>query len=116
MNWISFLITGPEENLYNFIAPVEFFDRRGQTCRCRAHDFMGDGGKRNYDLALDAAKKSDVTMQDLIVKGTKNPRTHLLGGGATVTVSDSIEEYPVRHLGTHGMKWPPDKKGEKNRR
>lgn len=104
-SWISFLVTGPEDKLAEFDAPVEFFDRRGQTIRCRAHDFCGDNGDRNYKLAVEAAKKADVTLQDLVVSGKKNSRTHMLGGGATCTVSDCVEEYPVVHMGSDKMKW-----------
>jgi len=111
-DWISFLVTGPEANLYRFsdFACVEIFDRRGQTCRCRAHDLDGDGGKRAYDAALEAAKAADVTMQGLEIVGTENARTHMLGGGATATMRDCREEYPVKHLASHGMKWPPTKR------
>jgi hypothetical protein len=108
-DWITFLVTGPDDNLLKFNAPVEFFDRRGQTCRCRAHDWDGDNGQRCFNVAIEAAKAADVTIQDLNEVGTHNARTHILGGGATCTVSDCKEEYPVRHLGSHGMKWPPTK-------
>jgi len=107
-SWISFLVTGPEPNLEAFFreAPVEFFDRRGQTVRCRAHESVeGDRGQHNYELAVLSAQNSDVTLQDLVVIGKKNSQTYLSETGATVTISDCVENYPVVFCGSHGMKW-----------
>lgn len=107
-DWITFLVTGPEANLYKFAeeACVEVFDRRGQTIRCRAHSNGEDGGEASYARALEAAKTADATMQDLVDTGKRTGgQSHLLGGGAACTVSMCVEEYPVVHLGTHGMKW-----------
>lgn len=110
-DWITFLVTGPEKNLQGFMAvtPVELFDRRGNTLRCRAFacpKHPDDRGQHNYDEAVRQAKEYDVTLQDLVdTRRRKDARTHMLGKGATVTVADCVEEYPVVHLGTHGMKW-----------
>ncbi len=111
-DWIVFLISGPETSLEKFghYAGVEIFDRRGQTLRCRAHSNGTDRGQAAYGRALKAAKSRDVTMQDLCETGkTENGKSHLLRNGATVTVSDCIEEYPIVNLGSHGMKWPSNK-------
>jgi len=91
-DWITFLATAPEPNLEawhadNFI--VDIFDRRGQTLRCRAID-GGDRGVKIYERAAATAKEHDVTIQDLVGAG------------------DS-ETYPVVNLGSHEMKWPPQK-------
>lgn len=87
-DWISFLVTGPIKNLESFLAaaPIELFDRRGNTLRCRAHDLDGDRGMKNYADAVQEAKNFDVTFQDLV---------------STTTA----EDYPIVHSGSHGMKW-----------
>lgn len=103
----SFLITGPDENLTRFHLPVcmtlNAIDRRKQTVRYMC---MGE----DADFAIAAAKDSDVTMQEIVAVGRENTRTHDLGNGASATVSDCIEEYPLLHEGTHGMKWTPKRK------
>jgi hypothetical protein len=108
-DWTTFLATGPEENLmawqWRVMGWVELFDRRGQTVRCRVHgiDFMDlanpDWGakpdpervKKQLDDAVEYARTDDVTVQ-------------LLEEAADAAA------YPVLHLGTHGMKWPPEMK------
>jgi len=108
-DWISFLVTGPEAKLEHFcsLAPVEVFDRRGQTLRCRA--FGPNRGQDSYDQAVKAAKEADVTLQDLVTHETEGPREahyrNLGGDVATVRVSDCSEEYPVVVLGGDGMQW-----------
>ena len=96
-DWITFLVTGPEDKLMAWQTEaaycVDLFYRRGQTVRCRAHG--RDRGQIAYGHALLLATHYDVTMQDL-------------GSGASVTVADCVEEYPVVHLGSHGMKWPAE--------
>jgi hypothetical protein len=102
----SFLASGPEENLQGFHLVAVLFlglnqiDRRKQTVRYACLS-------ENADSALQAARQHDVTLQEIVVVGTENPETHDLGGGARVTISDSIEEYPVLHEGTHLMRWKP---------
>lgn len=119
--WITFLVTGPEAQLmawqYAAMFAVEFFDRRGQTVRCRAH---GDGespGLGAYRKAVELARQHDVTVQDLTDTGRRE-NARAVGGlpaGVTATVSDCVEEYPVVHLGSHGMTWPPPKKRKAKR-
>lgn len=110
----TFLATGPEEKLmdwqFRVMAWVELFDRRGQTVRCRLHgiDYMDlnhvDWDKpadpeliaRQLADVIEYAKTDDITIQ-------------LLEG-----VAES-ETYPVLHLGTHGMIWPPAKKSRKRK-
>ena len=109
--WITFLVTGPEAKLMEWqwaaMGVVEFFDRRAQTCRCRAHGDEEDRGVAAYQRAVELAKQFDVTVQDLVDTGRRVKAGKIdLGGGAKVEVSDCVEEYPVVHLGTHGMKWP----------
>jgi hypothetical protein len=80
--------------------------RRGRAVRCRAHG--ADRGLAVYARAVELAKAHDVTVQDLVDTGRRgNARRAELGGGASVSVSDCVEEYPVVYLGTHGMRWPP---------
>lgn len=59
----------------------------------------------DLDRTIEKAKACDVTLQEIVSRGTENPRTLELPDGVAVTVSEHIEEYPVLHLGTHGMKW-----------
>lgn len=111
-DWIVFLVTGPDDKLLAWqedaMFTVEFFDRRGQTVRCRAHG--ADRGLKAYEEACKLAKLNDVTVQDLVDTGKRvNLEKIDLGGGASVVASDCVEEYPVVHLGSHGMKWPPEK-------
>jgi hypothetical protein len=104
--WIVFLVTGPEPKLENFCreALVEVFDRRGQTLRCRA--FGPNRGIDCYTQAVDVARKTDVSLQDLVVTGRGGESHNVeLGGGASVTVAACIEEYPVVVLGSDQMKW-----------
>lgn len=95
---IVFLATGPERKLNAWQLEarwdVELFDRRKQTVRCRAHGDEIDRGQRAYDSAVELARKHDVTIQDLVSAGDD-------------------EEYPVVHLGSHGMTWPPAKASRK---
>jgi|ERR1043166_2518351 hypothetical protein len=80
-----FLVTGPDDNLARFHLAVAFtlngLERREQTViyTCFAE---------HADLALRAAEQTDVTVQELEIHGTTNE-----------------ELYPVRHLGSHGLKW-----------
>ena len=120
IDWITFLITGPEENLERFCldAGVEIFDRRKQTLRCRAHpgavivagDFVEATAAVAYGHALSTAIETDCTMQDLIVTKDVVSTQKLKIGDARATVTEHREEYPVKHLGSHGLKWPPEKK------
>lgn len=104
MSVLGLLITGAEENRVAFyglvFARMNLIDSRKQTTRftCMSEDL---------ETALTAAKVSDVTVQEIVTTGTKNPRQHDLGGAASVTVSDCIETYPVLYLAPHGMKWEP---------
>lgn len=106
-SWITFLVTGPEDKLMTFqwmaMSVVELFDRRKQTVRCRAHG--EDGGRSAYDEALALAKKHDVTMQDLVDTGLRINHQAVAMGQSRAVVSECVEEYPIVHLGTHGMKW-----------
>ncbi len=103
----GFLVTGPDGELDAFHLRVFLtlnpIDRRGQTVR---YSCMPEDAER----ALQAAKDTDVTLQEIVVVGHKNAQGLDLGGGATATVSDCIEEYPVLHLGAHGMKWEKQEK------
>jgi hypothetical protein len=119
--WITFLVTGPEDKLMAWqdeaLFVVELFDRRAQTVRCRAHGDEDDRGQRAYERALILAIQFDVTLQDLVhTGGRENEETLALGGGASVAIADCVEEYPVVHLGTDGMKWPDylPKQGQQN--
>lgn len=102
------LVTGPEAALQEFHLRVCWLlnniDRRGQTVHysCMAEDL---------DTALAAAKNADVTVQEIVTVGRKNARTHDLGGGARVTVSDNVETYPVLCVGSHGMRWERPARG-----
>jgi len=98
----NLLVSGPDDNLATFHLAVCMalldHERRGQTISytCMGGDLHG---------ALAAAKRADVTVQQIVVTGHKNPRTQNLGGGALVTVSDNVETYETLHLGTHKMGW-----------
>jgi len=61
----------------------------------------------DLDAALSAARFADVTVQEIVTVGHKNERHLDLGSGATATVSECVEEYPVLHLASHGKKWEP---------
>ena len=104
-------MTGPEDKLMAWqdeaMFVVELFDRRAQTVRCRAHGDDEDRGQRAYERALILANHHDVTLQDLVHTAKReNEETLDLSGGASVAIADCVEEYPVVHLGTDGMKWP----------
>lgn len=111
-DWISFLVTGPENNLMAFqfeaMWLVEFFDRRKQTVRCRAFgvsdmtlrigaaigaDMKGDPQK-TLNEAIELAKKHDVTVEEL------------QGAG-------SDERVIMRWLASHGRKWNDGKRWSK---
>jgi hypothetical protein len=107
MNVKGLLVTGPEASLQEFHLRVAMLlngiDRRGQTGRyaCMAEDL---------ETALAAARNAGVTVQEIVVTGRGRPRTHDLGGGASVTVTDNVETYPVLYLAPHGMKWEAKEK------
>jgi hypothetical protein len=109
-DWIVFLVTGPEDKLMAWQSAamfvVELFDRRQQTVRCRAHGDATDRGQRAYERAVELAKQHDVTLQDLVDTGRRENKREHRAGAASVTVADCVEEYPVVHLGSDGIKWP----------
>lgn len=104
MNWISFLVTGPEASLMAWqmdaMQSIELFDRREQTVRCRAHgvDYTdidnpawgnvptAEALQGQLDFAVQLAKKHHVTIQ------------RIDGAGAS-------ETYPVLYMGPHQMRW-----------
>jgi hypothetical protein len=82
-DWITFLVTGPEDKLMAWQAEalfvVELFDRRAQTVRCRAHGDDEDRGQRAYERALILANHHDVTLPDLVDTGKReNEETQTL--------------------------------------
>jgi hypothetical protein len=78
-----FLVTAPDDHLQRFHLAVAMtlngLERRQQTViyTCFAED---------ADLAFQAAKQFDVTLQEL-------------------EIEHNDEVYPVRHLGSHGLTW-----------
>jgi len=82
------LVTGPDVNLMKFHFGVCFLlnglDRREQTVH---YTCMGE----DADFALEAARKADVSVQEIIGAADK-------------------ETYHTLHLGTHGMLWQRKKK------
>lgn len=113
-SWISFLVTGPEENLMAWqidaMFSVELFDRRDQTVRCRAHagpEFMD---LEQWQRDIDAKKEQSMDTAEALLKNAVE-----LAQKHDVTVqrldyADGVESYPALHLGTHQMAWPPAKK------
>ncbi len=112
IDWISFLVTGPETNLMNFqheaMFLVEFFDRRKQTVRCRAFGVpdlvlrmspeIEDGDPHDVlNRAIEIAKKHNVTVEEL------------QGAGED-------ERIVLRWLATHGRKWNDGKEWSKKDR
>ena len=85
MSGHGFLVTGPDTNLMDFHFAVclllNGLDRRDQTVHytCLAKD---------RDLALAAARRADVSVQEI--------------HGAAGT-----ERYETLHTGTHGLLWQP---------
>lgn len=105
----TILATGADESLpaWGFACWPDFFDRRRQTCRCRLWVSPGEPEEAAVMRAVGAARIHDVTIQ-LLCHGTpiaESAETHSLGGGASVTVRDVKETYPVIYCGSHGMKW-----------
>lgn len=105
----TILATGPDDNLqqWAFGCWPDFFDRRRQTCRCRLWVHPGEPDEAVVMRAVGAARIHDVTIQLLCCgkPNAKSAETHSLGGGASVTVQDVNETYPVIWRGSHGMKW-----------
>lgn len=116
-SWISFLVTGPEENLmawqWDAMGLVELFDRRGQTVRCRAHAGPPFMDFQAWQKEIDEGKHKAMRIDDphaleraekLLTECVELAKEH------DVTVQkleykDGVESYPVLHLGTHKMKW-----------
>ncbi len=102
-----FLVTGPDEELRDFhfqvFLTLNRIDRREHTVRYTCME-------KDAAMALLTAKGSDVTLQEIITVGRQNPQEYELPGGAQAIISDCIEEYPVLHMGAHGMKWEKQEK------
>lgn len=110
-NCWTLLASAPDLELQMWAIRVfpDVIDRRGNTIRCRVF-FGGSFGLEDaLSDAVEAAREHDVTIQALCVfeplEETK--QTHSLPGGATCTVRECREEYPVLVLGSHEMRWPP---------
>lgn len=112
---IGVLVTGPDDKrqAWAFAVWPEVFDGRGKTNQCfiwfRAADEVP---RERLAIAVEAAKKHDVTLQLLCVgEPIESSRQHVdLGGGAKASIADMREWYPVLHLGSDGMKWPHSKR------
>lgn len=105
----TILASGPDDNLqaWAFACWPDFFDRRKQTCRCRLWVMPDEPEEAAVIRAVGAAKIHDVTIQLLCCGDPieESAETHDIGGGASVTVRDIEETYPVIYCGSHGMKW-----------
>lgn len=107
------LATGPDDALRRFHLAVCFLlnahTRRDNTVH---YGCMGE----HMEAAKEAARVADVTLQEIVTVGTKNHQAIDLPGGANAVVSDCIEEYPILHTGSHGLKWESPKPPGKKRR
>ena len=105
----TLLVSGPEDALLSWSLDVfpEFFDRRGQTGRFRLWFGHDEDPLASLTRAIDAARRFDVTVQLLCVyEPIEDSAQHYhLETGASVTVREMREEYPICHLGSHGMRW-----------
>ena len=88
-------------------AGIEFFDQRGQTSRCRLW-FDGEvaAARLRLEKAVEVAN-GRVTIQLLqsVSPDAASAQTRDLGDGASATIADMVERYPVVVLGDHGLQW-----------
>lgn len=115
---IGILATGPADKRQAWAFDVwpEVFDSRGDTSRCFLWFQKNiDIPRDRLETATTAAKKHDITLQLLCVgKCREETRTPLdIGAGAKASVAEMEEWYPVLHLGSDGMQWPPKKRKRK---
>lgn len=106
-NW-NLLLTGRDLNACMFAGFGEFFDRRRHTGRFRLWIPPGADADAELSECIEQAKLLDMTLQLLCVFEPidASAETHNIGGGASVTVRECHEEYPVLNLGSHGWKYP----------
>lgn len=111
---IGVLVTGPADNRNEWgdLVWPDVIDGRKKTTRCRLWA-SGSLYETLYE-AVEAAKTADVTLQLLCCwKPIEATREHIkLGGGASVTVREMQETYPVCHVGTHKMIWRDTSRAE----
>ena len=105
----SYLVSGPDDNrnAWGFAVWPDVLDSGGKTTHVRIFLGMADDPKAAEERLIEAAKDADITLQRLEHVELENRKViqKFKVGDAEVTEFESGEQYPVVHLGTHGMKW-----------
>ena len=110
------LATGEHRALidWGFVVGVDVLEMRAETMNCRlfVHAALGFTEIGRLEQAVDAARRHDITLQLLCVHEPIEAERehHDLGDGVRVSVAPFRETYPILHLGSHGNRWPPDRK------